>query len=142
MLESFFIINADYKQANDVCQNISKTLFDMNIEAEDIASCEIAIREALNNVIKHAYQNRPNNKINLLISLKSKHITISISDFGKSRKSIKEATLDFNPKDIENLPEGGFGLYIIEKIMDTTEYKIENDKNTYIMTKLLKDKKH
>lgn len=139
MSESYFNIKADYKEANNICQNISKNLSDMNIDTADIAACEIATREALNNIIKHAYLNDCENNIEILVSSNKNKISISFSDYGRERTEIKAATLFFNPQDIENLPESGFGLYIIEKVMDLTEYISENGKNTYTITKILKN---
>ncbi len=139
MSESYFNIKADYKEANYICQNISKKLSDMNIDTADIAACEIATREALNNIIKHAYLNNCENNIEIFVSANNNKVSISVSDYGKERTEIKAAILNFNPHDIENLPESGFGLYIIEKVMDLTEYISENGKNTYTITKILKN---
>ncbi|HPN38390.1 MAG TPA: ATP-binding protein [Melioribacteraceae bacterium] len=140
MRESFITINADYNQANIVCQNLSNTLNEMNFDTQDIAWCEISLREALNNVIKHAYQDKIENIINITLKIDNNQIVLTITDFGRSRILIKEAVLEFNPNDIENLPENGFGLYIIENVMDFTEYKTNNGKNIYVMMKKLRNK--
>jgi len=134
-----FEIIADYKEVNNFCKNISAILYSSNILSDDIIACEIALREVLTNVVKHAYQNNSNNKIKISFELINNKITISITDFGISKKIFEKAKLDYDPNDIENLPEGGFGLFIIEKIMDYTEYIVENGKNTYTMIKLLRE---
>jgi len=41
----------------------------------------------------------------------------------------------FDPINVENLPEGGMGLSIIHQIMDCVAYETTNGRNKLILTK-------
>jgi anti-sigma regulatory factor (Ser/Thr protein kinase) len=45
--------------------------------------------------------------------------------------------LDFDPADVEHLPEGGMGLFIIHNVMDRVEYHRHGERNTFSMTRRL-----
>ncbi len=139
MVTNYFKLNADYKQANNTCKEIGNILKEMNIDEEDIISCEIALREALNNVIKHSYKNNVNNIIEIETEIDNNGATFKIIDYGKTRETLAPATLDFDPLNKEQLPEGGFGLFIIEKLMTETKYFSEENKNTFLMHMLFRD---
>lgn len=96
---------------------------------------EICLTEALNNVIKHSYEGKPGNLIKLKLALTKKRLEIIISETGKPREKIEKPKLEFDPTDIENLPEGGMGLFIIEEIMDETKYRSDGKTNTFTMIK-------
>lgn len=137
MYSNNFKIKADYRLANNTCKEICYILKEMNINDEVIISCEIALREALNNVIKHAYNNNFNNIIEIEVEIDKSKVAFKIIDYGKKRENLAPSKLDFNPVDLETLPESGFGLYIIEKLMTETKYYSEDTKNTFLMFKLL-----
>ncbi|MCZ7603337.1 MAG: hypothetical protein M5R37_10725 [Melioribacteraceae bacterium] len=43
--------------------------------------------------------------------------------------------MEYDPEDIENLPEGGMGLYIIDQLMDEISYKVLDGVNIFSMKK-------
>lgn len=106
-----------------------------NILSAETDKLEICLVEALNNVYEHSYENSGEGNVEIKLSLLERAIRIEISDNGKARSSLKPAVLEFDPEDIENLPEGGMGLYLIESIMDETRYTSINNRNTLNMIK-------
>jgi serine/threonine-protein kinase RsbW len=98
---------------------------------------EMCLVEALNNIVEHAYNSESNNPINIYITIDSDFLTITLVDEGISRTNFEKPTLEFDPNDIKSLPEGGMGLYIIDQLMDVTEYLNKNDHNIFKMTKKL-----
>jgi serine/threonine-protein kinase RsbW len=44
--------------------------------------------------------------------------------------------LDYCPKDVAGLPEGGMGLYIMHQVMDRVEYASEGGRNVLTLTRL------
>ena len=95
----------------------------------------------LNNVIKHSYKENQSEKIELKVSLEDKKFLIIISDEGHSRTNFDKPTLEFDPDDIDSLPEGGMGLFIIDTLMDSTDYKVLDGKNMFTMVKKLNSDK-
>lgn len=89
---------------------------------EEIEDIKVAIGEACTNAIQYGYnENVDNYEIEFLIN--DNELTIKVIDYGKG---------NFKPKskvpDINNLTEGGLGLFIIETLMDDVEY-IVNEKS-------------
>jgi serine/threonine-protein kinase RsbW len=62
---------------------------------------------------------------------------MQIIDSGISRDSFVIKDLDYDPNDIDNLPESGMGLYLIKQLMDDLDYYSINGKNYFTLRKFL-----
>jgi serine/threonine-protein kinase RsbW len=103
---------------------------------------EVCVVEAVNNSIRHSYGGRKNHPIHIGLRLDAEGIFVEVSDNGvpAERKRIEEprqSVLDFNPADLNGLPEGGMGLPIIRKVMDKVEYTSCDGTNRFRMWKKL-----
>jgi serine/threonine-protein kinase RsbW len=56
-------------------------------------------------------------------------------DEGKPRESLVVHDLEFDPNNIQHLPESGMGLFIIKQLMDEMNYYSLNGKNYFILKK-------
>jgi serine/threonine-protein kinase RsbW len=77
-----------------------------------------ALGEAFNNVVLHSYAGRPAGDVVVEIHWTRNEIVMEITDDG----------LSFDPKqvelpDLDALPEGGMGLFIIRSFMDEVDYQ-------------------
>lgn len=96
---------------------------------DDIEDLKVAISEACTNAIKHSLDE----KFIIIYSIIENGLTIEVIDNGKGydRSSVSEP-------DINNLKEGGMGLFIIEALMDEVRVESQQGKGTSIkMTKYL-----
>lgn len=137
MTEQNFNIISDYGNVLEINQQIRKYLADNNLEEHLCNAVEICLTEALNNVIKHSYGGDNSRMIDINIKKNSKFLEIEIVDAGLPRKNLIIPDLDFDPNDIENLPEGGMGLFIIKQLMDELSYSSKEGKNYFILKKWL-----
>lgn len=100
---------------------------------------EQAISEAVNNCIEHAYEYSDRHSITLNCTMLDNGLLIEMCDQGKpfDIRCLEDVNteFDFDPIDIENLPEGGLGLKIIKTYMDNVGYRRENSKNYWYFTK-------
>lgn len=135
MQSKTFQILSDYKNVSTACFIIKTFCEDLNVAENQIKEIELSLAEALNNIIKHAYQGVQNKIINIEIEYSNKSITINLIDNGIARKNLNKPKLEFDPENIDSLPEGGMGLFIIEQLMDENIYKRENDKNIFTLIK-------
>lgn len=135
MTEQNFNITSDYGNVIEINQQIRKYLTDNNLEEHLCNAVEICLTEALNNVIKHSYGGDNSKMIDINIKKDSKFLEIEIVDAGFPRKNLIIKDLDFDPADIENLPEGGMGLFIIKQLMDELSYSSHEGKNYFILKK-------
>ena len=77
-----------------------------------------ALGEAFNNVVLHSYAGRPAGEVVVEINWTRNEIVMQITDDG----------LSFDPEqvelpDLDALPEGGMGLFIIRSFMDEVDYQ-------------------
>ncbi|MBA4407014.1 hypothetical protein C0389_07050 [bacterium] len=137
MTEQKFSIISEYGNVIEINQQIRKYLSDNNLKEHLCNAVEICLTEALNNVIKHSYGGDTSKWIDINIKQDLKFLEIEIIDTGSPRKNLEIKELDFDPSDIENLPEGGMGLFIIKQLMDDLSYYSEEGKNYFILKKWL-----
>lgn len=137
MKEQNFHITSDYGNVADVIQEIKNYLANENLEEHLCNAVDICLTEALNNVIKHSYGGNSSEPIDINIKKDSKLLEMEIIDVGIPRKNLVIKDLDFDPNDIENLPESGMGLFIIKQLMDELDYGSKEGKNYFILKKWL-----
>jgi sigma-B regulation protein RsbU (phosphoserine phosphatase) len=103
--------------------------------ADDVAeSVALAVDECTTNVIKHAYKDAPGEKVELRLEYVGSDLSIEVLDHG--RKIDKSAT----PKvDLEKYAaerrKGGFGVHLMEKIMDSVAFRRSGGCNVCRMRK-------
>jgi serine/threonine-protein kinase RsbW len=107
------------------------------VEARACARVELAVAEAVNNVIRHAYQRRPGLPVEVVFTLDEDRFTLEVVDEGTPMEPRRAPVLDFDPGDLERLPEGGMGLFIIHSVMDQVEYRSAGGRNSLLMTRRL-----
>lgn len=107
---------------------------------EQLSNIEQALVETVNNCIEHAYSDvSSEGVIEITYSLSDDCIVIEVMDQGKQFDPAKLENLDkvddFDPLDFDNLPEGGFGLKVIKSCMDKIDYRRDNGRNHWLLTK-------
>jgi len=88
------------------------------------AACqvELCVVEAVTNAVKHAYGEKAGNEVRIVVSLGPDRITISVGDKGSPMGNIARPEPVGDRDHLENLPESGFGLFIIRSVMDLVSY--------------------
>ena len=110
---------------------------------KDVHATELCVTEAVVNSIKHAYQNEPDHTVAVVFSLLATELLIEVRDTGKSMdlamlEENRDAALKFDAGDIENIPESGRGLAIIQSYMDEVHYQVKENGNYLTMIKKIK----
>ena len=107
-----------------------------------ISKIELALEEALVNIITHGYPDNPNGTIEIICSkpLQKNGIQIVLIDYGIPFNPL-EAIKNFKPGNIEIQDDkeetqvGGYGIYFIVNMMDSIDYKRIDEKNILTMIK-------
>lgn len=114
----------------------------MGFSYETIEDLKVAISEAATNVVTHAYDQGEPGELNLGFGIYKDKLEVMISDQGESfnLEEVKSRIGPVSEKEelspAAQLREGGFGLYLINTLMDKVE--INNDYGvTLLMTKYL-----
>ncbi len=91
---------------------------------------KLAITEATTNIIRHAYGNTPGNRILFSLFVGNEKLELIIRDFGK--------TFDretYQPPDLSTPQEGGYGIFLIENLMDEMRYEPSEKGGTLTLVK-------
>ena len=130
-------ILSDYDNVAKVNNAMSNFLDSEGIEQHILHAFDICIMESVNNVIKHSYKDVKDKNIEIVLKLDTKLIELQIIDEGEPRSKFEITDLNYDPKDINNLPESGMGLFIIKQLMDELSYCSQNGKNYFTLKKWL-----
>ncbi|WP_275899684.1 anti-sigma B factor RsbW [Bacillus piscicola] len=105
---------------------------------DDIEDMKIAVAEACTNVVDHAYQD--NGQMAVVCNIYEDRLEIIVSDNGQSfnLQNVKEKLGPIDAtKPVEELKEGGLGLFLIDSLMDRVEIN-GGAGVAIVMTKFLK----
>jgi serine/threonine-protein kinase RsbW len=113
----------------------------MGFTYEDIEDLKISISEAVTNVVNHAYEDKGNGEVTIGFGVYEDRLEVMVADHGGSF-NLNEVKTKIGPYDsdesVENLREGGFGLFLINTLMDKVE--INNNSGVIVlMTKYLEN---
>lgn len=130
-------ISSDYDEVVKVNNAVNDFLSKEGIEELIRNAFDICLTEALNNVIKHAYKEEKGKSIQVRVIKDKNFIEVNIIDEGIPRTNLEIKKLDYNPEDLNSLPESGMGLFIIQQLMDELDYFSINGKNYFVLKKWL-----
>ncbi|MBB6454194.1 serine/threonine-protein kinase RsbW [Salirhabdus euzebyi] len=106
---------------------------------EEIEDLKVAISEAITNTVQHAYHELDGGEVTIGFGIYADRLEVMVADHGGSF-NLKEIKKKIGPykstESVEGLREGGFGLFLIDALMDRVE--INNEYGVIvIMTKYL-----
>lgn len=98
----------------------------MGFTYEDIEDLKVAISEAMTNATTHAYEENEDGEVTVGFGVYRDRLEVMVADHGGSfsLSEVKQQTGPYQQSEsIENLREGGFGLFLIDALMDKVEIK-------------------
>lgn len=104
----------------------------LQLDPDERAVVELVLAEALNNVVEHAYQqDRQDGPIRVVCTHDHNGLHLNIWDAGQAMKG---HTLPFGNApvtdcDLGDMPEGGFGWFLIRDLAKDVRYHRENGEN-------------
>ena len=115
--KDFLVRSSSLKDVRTFCREVFEKLqIDQNLKDELV----LAIAEAAQNIVKHAYKNNPqtDDKMVVQISCKDNKLQIGFYDMGTPVDPNK-----VKHREIDNVKPGGLGTFFIQEIMDAVEFK-------------------
>lgn len=112
----------------------------MGFSYADIEDLKIAVSEAITNAITHAYETNEIGEIQIKFSIYEDRLEIMVTDYGESfeMQDIKEKIGPVKDAEkVEDLREGGFGLFLMEALMDRVQINSSHSGVCVLMTKYL-----
>lgn len=86
---------------------------DAGFDADDVSAIELALTEALSNVIRHAYDGHPDREIGLTVTVEDSLLRLEVLDDGHPFDPE-----GYSPPDLSEPGRGGYGIMLIETLMD------------------------
>jgi len=112
------VIPSDLARLEDVRIWVNEQASRSGLGHRAVADLEVAVTEAVSNVIRHSYENDSSQEVDLSMKVDDEKLTITITDVGRPFDRSAQA-----PVDLDVPHEGGYGLYLIEEIMDEVEWE-------------------
>ena len=102
----------------------------LDLTIEESGTVEIVLAEALNNIVEHAYA-ESDGLIVLVVNREAEGLVFTITDGGKEMPSGKlpVGKLRDYPDDPDEMPEGGFGWFLIHDLTHNLVYERQDGKN-------------
>ena len=125
---------ATFENVRLAIERAMSTLAPLGLEPEEASSIELVLAEALNNVVEHAYAPGDEGQIKLVLRHGRAGLLIEIRDNGRPMPNGR-APLGDNPREYsraDELPEGGFGWFLIRELARDLVYDRENGENFLI----------
>ena len=129
-------INSNFSEVrlgSDLLQEFCEK-HDINVTTQ--GHLELILVEALNNVVEHAYKEKPEGDILIELEKAKSETIIKITDSGISAPGTDLIEGSDLPNE-NTLPEGGWGLCLIQALADKIEYFRYPDHNMLVLTKEL-----
>ncbi len=130
--EFHFVFPGTPLEIRKALSHVLTKLKPLALSLEEEGTVELVLAEVLNNIAEHAYCQNPNGLIELRIRpVAGKGLLCSICDTGLPMPN-GEAPLGqpVNPNcQMQNLPEGGFGWFLIRDLTRDLAYSRKNEKN-------------
>ncbi len=127
-------IDSDLSEVKNLASHFRNFCSYNQLNDEFSVLLELALVEAVNNIIIHAYENTSGNSIKTHYQKTDTDIIITLTDVGKGF-TVKNNNNLIQCNNIHALPEGNWGIELIESIADEVERSRENGSNTLIIKK-------
>ena len=95
---------------------------------------QLALEEHLTNIVNHAYPDEQEHRITIRLLFKQPELRIEVEDDGRPFNPLARPAPDLSLP-LDQRPIGGLGIFMIQKLLDSVEYRREHDKNVLVMVK-------
>ena len=131
--KDFLVSSASLKDVRAFSRNVfEKFKIDEDLREELV----LAIAEAAQNIVKHAYKDFPNTQDRMVVRISCKDEVLEISFFDKG-KPVEESKVKHRA--IDDIKPGGLGTFFIQEIMDSIKFEPGKEPwiNNLVLTKKL-----
>lgn len=111
-------LQSDPAELREVRRAVERLCEQAGLDEGSAGRVALAVDEAITNIIRHAYDNRPDGLIVLEASQRGEELTIVLRDFGRSVDPQR-----IRSRDLDDIRPGGLGVHIIHECMDRVDYR-------------------
>lgn len=126
-------IPSDIAEIPAVSDHLEEAMHSVGFGEEEILDTQLAVEEAITNVIVHGYEDNPGI---IRISCRTTHgiIEVEVEDSAPPFDPLSLPEPDLG-SDVSERRVGGLGVYLLRQVMDDIAYRYENNHNILVLTK-------
>ncbi len=114
-------IQSNFSNLATVADFITNAAGDWDLDDRTTYNIQMAVDEAVTNVMEHAYKGRSDGTIIISCDIKGDEFIVEIQDFGKPFDPKKVAKPQVKGP-LSQRTVGGLGIYFMKKLMDRVEF--------------------
>ena len=115
--KAFLVNSSSLKEVRTFCRDVFEKL---QIQQDLKDELVLAIAEAAQNIVKHAFKNSADNNELMVVQISCENDKLQIAFYDRGTpvdpKKVKH-------REIDNVKPGGLGTFFIQEIMDAVEFK-------------------
>jgi sigma-B regulation protein RsbU (phosphoserine phosphatase) len=127
-------LNNDIAEIPQLSAFIDTFAEEAGIDFSLVMSLQLALEEAVVNVMEYAYPKGTVGKVLVTASVEGDDLEFVISDSGKAFDPTAKAEVNVD-LGVEDRPIGGLGIHLVRNIMDSVAYERKNGKNILTLRK-------
>ena len=132
--ERHLILHNDIQQIPQLADFILTIAEEMHLSQSLSMSLNLALEEAVTNVIMYAYPKGSDGLVIIEAILREKSLDFIVTDSGQPFDPTAAPEVD-TALDLDERPIGGLGIHLVRKIMDKVHYERKDGQNILSMTK-------
>lgn len=125
-----------YDRLEAISKFVEQAGQDAGLDEVAICRCQLAVDEAVTNIIEHGYEGEGRGDIDLVCDCRPStgELVITICDQAKpfDPDAVPAPTLNTT---LEDMQVGGLGLYFMRQVMDAVEFTYEDGGNKLVLVK-------
>lgn len=135
-MEKELILHNRREEISMLAPFIEEFVSQTGIPEELVFSFNLALEEAVSNIILYAYPPDEEFTVSLVARMEENEVIFILTDTGKEfdPTAVPEADITLSAEEREI---GGLGIFLMEQIMDTIEYQRIGNKNILTLKKLI-----
>ncbi len=114
-------IQSDFSNLATVAEFITNAAADWELDDRTTYNIQMAVDEAVTNVIEHAYRGRSDGSILISCDIRGNEFIVEIQDFGTPFDPKKVAKPQVKGP-LSERTVGGLGIYFMKKLMDRVDF--------------------
>ena len=127
-------ITNDIQQISRLSDFVSHIAEENKISPKLCSSINLAVEEAVTNIINYAYEDKKDMPIDINASVRGGEIQFNLIDYGKPFNPTSAPKVN-TTSDASERPIGGLGIHLYKNIMDRVGYSYKDGKNILTMTR-------
>jgi len=110
-------VPAQAKELKRVREAVREGVESCGCSTQSTADIVLALDEACQNIIRHAYDGQPDDVIELEIEHRDDQLIFSVTDHAPAIDPTR-----IKPRDLDDVRPGGLGTHFIRRVMDEADY--------------------